>query len=210
MTEDNKDSKDSKSDNTDLENNTLVWSKDVDTILAKWCDEAKCYEWMHAESYDKYNKIARQILLSLNILTALAGIGNVVTGSFNFNDFQTAWLFGSITIIISSVNFIQDKFSFQQRAEKHLRLSTNWCIIKNKIEEIVYLPYHERRDCKTFMKIIKTDINQNILDGNNLIPEDIKDACLSKFKDISNFNIPDICGQIEHTAIYIGYQPLTN
>ena len=132
MTED---TKDSKSENTDIENSTLTWSKDIDTILAKWCDEAKCYEWMHAESYDKYNKISRQILLSLNILTALTGIGNVITGSINTKDFQTAWLFGSITIIISSINFIQDKFNFQQRSEKHKRLSTNWCILKNKIEE---------------------------------------------------------------------------
>ena len=198
------DDKSTNNDNNDLENTNLVWSKNVDNMLARWCDEAKCYEWMHSEAYDKYSKLSRRFLLVLNILSALSGISNVISGNFNIDGFQLAWIFGSITILISSINFLQDKLGYQQKADMHLRLSTNWCIIKNKIEEIVYLPYTARRDCRTFLKMIKTDINQNILDGNNLIPDEIKELCYTKFKDVPHFNIPDICGQVEHTKIYIG------
>lgn len=208
---DNKDNKDTK-DNQELENNNLVWSKNIDSLLAKWCDEAKCYEWMHSEAYDKFYHLSRKFLLMVNILSALSGISNVVAGNISYNGFQISWLFGSITIIISTINFLQDKLGYQQKAETHQRLSNNWCIIKNKIEEIIYLPYNSRKDCKTFLKMIKTDINQNILDGNSLIPDEIKEKCHEKFNNIPNFDIPDICGKVEHTKIYMGeeYNKLYN
>lgn len=187
----------------ELENNNLVWNKNIDSLLAKWCDEAKCYEWMHSEAYDKFYHLSRKFLLIVNILSALSGISNVVAGNISYNGFQISWLFGSITIVISTINFLQDKLGYQQKAETHQRLSNTWCIIKNKIEEIIYLPYNSRKDCKTFLKMIKTDINQNILDGNSLIPDEIKEHCNIKFNNIPNFNIPDICGNVEHTKIYM-------
>ena len=27
------------------------WNHGVEMMLAGWCDEAKCFEWMHTESY---------------------------------------------------------------------------------------------------------------------------------------------------------------
>ena len=68
---------------------------------------------------------------------------------------------------------------------------------------MLMLPPSARRDCKTFIKMIKTDINQASFDGNSLIPQKIKDECYDKFKNIQNFDIPDICGQIEHTQVYM-------
>ena len=52
------------------------------------------------------------------------------------------------------------------------------------------------------MRYIKNDINQASLNGNNLIPKYIRDACFAKFNSIPNFDIPDICGQLEHTKVY--------
>ena len=77
-----------------------------------------------------------------------------------------------------------------------------WALIISKIEEMICLPYNARRDCKTFLKMIKADINQVSLDGNSLIPEKIRDECFEKFKDIENFKIPEICGKMSHTVIF--------
>jgi methyltransferase-like protein len=38
---------------------------------------------------------------------------------------------------------------------------------------------------------------------NSSIPKDIRLRCFEKFNIIPNFNVPDICGQIEHTAVYV-------
>jgi hypothetical protein len=56
------------------------------------------------------------------------------------------------------------------------------------------------------MKYIKTDINQAKLEGNSLLPESIRIACYEKFKTIKDFDIPDICGQMEHTSGFTSLQ----
>jgi len=107
---------------------------------------------------------------------------------------------------------LQDKLGYQQASLNHNKFANQWGIIRNKIEEIVSLPISARRDCKTFLRYIKADINQASIDGNSLIPKSIRISCYDKFKNIPNFDIPDICGNMEHTKVFISvpsnYQPL--
>lgn len=192
-----------KDSNNDSENNVMTWNPSIDRLLANWCDQSKCFEWMHSEAYDISFKKARKFMISINLLTALSGLSNIIAGGYNINGFQIAWLFGGLSILVSSLNMLQDKLGYQQNSELHRRLSSSWGLIRSKIEEMLMLPPSARRDCKTFIKMIKIDINQASSDGNALIPEKIKDACYEKFKNIPNFNIPDICGQMEHTQVYL-------
>jgi hypothetical protein len=157
---------------------------------------------MHSESYLLDVKKARNFLISINLLTALTGVSNIITGSYNINGFQVSWIFGGVSIIVSSLNVLQDKLGYQQRADLHKRLANQWSMITYKIEEIIILPYSSRQDCKAFLKFIKKDINQASLEGSGSISHNIINKCYEKFKNIFNFNIPDICGQIEHTKIY--------
>jgi hypothetical protein len=160
---------------------------------------------MHAESFDINYRSARRFMISINVLTAIAGLSNVIAGNLTIpnSNFQVSWIFGGISIGVSTLNMLQDKLGYQQNSELHRRLSSSWGLIRSKIEEMLMLPPTARRDCKTFIKMIKIDINQASSDGNALIPEKIKDACYEKFKNIPNFNIPDICGQMEHTQVYL-------
>jgi hypothetical protein len=84
-----------------------------------------------------------------------------------------------------------------------MKLASDWGRIKGKIEEALSIPYSGRKDCKSFMRYIREEIVNASTDGNSLIPEYIRKACYEKFKDIDNFEIPDICGKVEHTKIYI-------
>jgi hypothetical protein len=186
----------------DLESNNLTWNSNIDNLLAKWCDESKCYGWMHSESYSIDFRKSRNFLISINLLTALTGVSNIITGSYSVNGFQISWMFGGISIIVSSLNVLQDKLGYQQQAELHKRLANQWSMITYKIEEIIILPYTARQDCKTFLKFIKKDINKALLEGASSISNNIINKCFEKFKNIPNFNIPDICGQMEHTHIY--------
>ena len=142
-------------------------------------------------------------MVTINTLTAAAGISNMVTGGFNYNGFQIAWLFGGISIVASTLNLLQDKLGYQASSQLHKKLASDWAIIRNKIEEIVTLPYKGRRDCKTFLRYVKADINNATISGSSIIPKEIRDACYEKFKGIEGFDIPDICGQVEHTRVYI-------
>lgn len=179
---------------------SVQWTPEIDRLLAKWCDHAKCYEWMHAEAFSEFERRARIFMVSINCLTAVSGVSNVIAGGYSFGGFQVAWIFGGISIFVSTLNILQDKLGYAARSILHQRLATDWATIRAEIEEVITVPYGGRKDCKTFLKFIKADINaaQKAI----MIPETIRDACLEKFKAIEGFDIPDICGQMEHTEPY--------
>ena len=208
MTNDDKNSNDHIDDS-----DGLLWDSSVDNLLASWCDNAKCFEWMHTESHSISSRKAKKFMISINLLTAFAGLSNVIAGSYNIDGFQISWIFGSISILVSTLNMLQDKLGYQQATLNHSKFANQWCVIRNKIEEVVSLPVSARRDCKTFLKYIKADINQASIDGNSLIPKEIRIACYEKFKNIANFDIPDICGNMEHTKVFVNtsnYELLKN
>jgi hypothetical protein len=179
----------------------VAWSPSIDRLLAKWCDHAKCYEWMHAEAFSLYDRRARTFMISINCLTAVSGVSNVIAGGITLGGFQFAWVFGGISIFVSTLNILQDKLGYATRAAQHQGLASDWASIRSEIEEVITIPYGGRKDCKTFLKFIKNDIN--LAQKATLIPEAIRDACLEKFKAIDGFDIPDVCGQMEHTEIYL-------
>ena len=87
----------------------LNWNPSIDTLLASWCDNAKCFEWMHTEAYSLSSKKTKIFMISINLLTALSGLSNVIVGGYTINGFQISWVFGGISILVSSLNMLQDK-----------------------------------------------------------------------------------------------------
>jgi hypothetical protein len=181
----------------------LDWSKEIDTLLASWCDNAKCFEWMHTDAYTVYEKRSKVFMITINCLTALSGVSNIIAGGYNINGFQVAWIFGGISVAASTLSMLQDKLGYQVSSQVHKTLASNWASIRLKIEEIITLPYSGRRDCKTFLRYIKADINKATMDGSSIIPKEIREACFKKFNSIPDFDIPDVCGHMEHTKIYV-------
>jgi len=78
-----------------------------------------------------------------------------------------------------------------------------WGVIRRKIEEEVSVPPESRKECGTFLKFLRQDINKVSMDGSAKIPEYIRDQCFEKFSKIPDFELPDICGQMSHTKVYV-------
>jgi hypothetical protein len=76
------------------------------------------------------------IILS-NCLTAFSGITNVIVGGYDYRGFQLAWIFGGISILISTLNILQDKLGFAQNGSTHKRLANSWAVLISKIEEVI-------------------------------------------------------------------------
>ena len=188
----------------ETDTSVLGWSSEIDDLLATWCDKAKCFEWMHTEAFAVFDRRSKQFMITINCLTAISGVSNVIAGGFAVSGFQLAWIFGGISIAASTLNILQDKLGYQSSSQLHKKLAGDWCTIKGKLEEVITIPYSARKDCKAFMRFIRDDIGKAAHDGNSLIPEGIRDACYEKFKDLPGFHIPDICGQMEHTKVYVG------
>jgi hypothetical protein len=180
----------------------IPWDPSIENMLAKWCDEAKCFEWMHSEAHNEYDVKAKGLVIASNIVTAVAGLSNVIAGGYEINGFQLAWVFGSLSIVISILNMIQEKMAYSTMAAYCRQYSTTWGIIRRKIEEELALPSSSRKNCGTFLQSIRQDTNQVSLAGNGLLPVGIKKACFQKFNKVPNFEVPEICGELSHTSIY--------
>jgi hypothetical protein len=179
------------------------WTISVERMLVRWCDQAKCFEWMHTETYQYCDVRSKAIMIASNVLTAIAGLSNVIAGGSTIGGFQLGWAFGSLSILVSIANMLQEKLAYTTKATEHRQYSIQWGTVRRKIDEELSIPPESRKDCGTFLKYLRQDINQVSMDGNVKIPEFIRDACNEKFSKIPDFDIPDICGQIEHTQGYI-------
>ena len=180
----------------------VAWDSKIDTLLAKWCDTAKCYEWMHSESHTICERKSQMFLISINSLTAISGVANTIVGGLTVNGIQCAWIFGGISIFVSTLNMLQDKLGYGQNAVIHKKLISQWASIRMKIEEILSIPYTARKDCKSILHLLRSDLRDAEREGTGLIGKDVRDACFNHFKNIEGFDIPDICGQVAHTKIY--------
>jgi hypothetical protein len=190
---------------TDSENTSgsIGWDESLDIMLSKWCDEAKCFEWMHSEAYSYYDKRARIINISTNILISVSGLSNIIAGGTAVNGFQLSWVFGTLSIVISIANMLQEKLAYTSKASEHIHYSAQWDSIRRRIEEVISMPPEARKDCRTFLKYLRQDINAVSVGKNMMIPDFIRIACHDKFNMIVNFDIPDICGKMEHTRPYM-------
>jgi hypothetical protein len=183
--------------------NGVKWTRSVETMLARWCDQAKCFEWMHTQAFSMYDIRARIIMISSIVLTAVSGLSNVIAGGYTWNGVSLSYVFGSLSIFVSITNMLQEKLAYGTSAIEHRQYSNSWGIIRRKIEEELSIPPESRKECGTFLNFLRQDINKVSIDGNAKIPEFIMDQCYEKFSKIKDFDLPDICGHVEHTKVYV-------
>jgi hypothetical protein len=181
----------------------LEWTVQIEKLLASWCDHAKCFVWMHSRAHDEAERTVRWYLWTFHILSTIAGLSNIITGDITIANFKIAWFFGGLTILLTSLSLLQEKLGLTERVINHRKLALQALVIKMKLEEILSMPRDARGDCKTFMKYIKSDINHSMIEKNAAIPHHIRDACLAEFSKKTDFDIPDVCGQVEHTVVYV-------
>lgn len=193
---------------TDDKNNNLnsnvQWTKSIDEMLANWCDQAKSFAWMNTEAYARYNKLSVGMSIFVNASIALSGIANLVVGSSitQGSVIPPSTILGCVNIVVSIISMLQDKFDWLTMSNNFHIASVKWTEIIMKIEEQLAIPQSNRKDCGTFLKYIKSDIN-SVSSTNFLIPKDIREKCFEKFSKIDSFDLPDICGQVEHTSYYV-------
>ena len=180
----------------------LQWTPSIETMLANWCDNAKCFEWMHNEAHSRYHKRATIMSISANIAVSLSGVANLIVGGLNPDAINPPIIFGCISIGLGIINMLQDKLDWLTMSNNFKFAAQQWSIIIRNIEEQLAVPPATRKHCSTFLKYIKQQLF-NVSIYNQSIPKHIRDECVKKFSTIPNFDIPDICGQIEHTTIYV-------
>lgn len=182
----------------------LQWSPSIDTMLANWCDQSKSFEWMNTEAYSRYSVRSTAMSITVNISIALSGVANLIVGTAQLSStaVPSSTILGCVSIAISIISMLEDKFDWITMANNFKQASIQWSNVSRKLEEQLAVPPTGRKDCGTFLKYIKQDMT-TVSATNYMIPKDIRVKCMEKFGKIPNFDIPDICGQVEHTSVYI-------
>ena len=183
----------------------LQWTSSIDHMLANWCDQSKSFEWMNTEAYSRYSVRSTAMSITVNISIALSGVANLIVGTAQLSDTAVppSTILGCVSIAISIISMLEDKFDWITMANNFKQASVQWSNVSRKLEEQLAVPPGGRKDCGTFLKYIRQDINQVSQDGSAKIPQHIRLACFDRFSKIQDFELPDICGEMEHTAIYI-------
>ena len=181
----------------------LHWEPSIDRMLANWCDQSKSFEWMNTEAYSRYSVRSTSMSIAVNVAIALSGVANLIVGSVQIINTAVppSTILGCISIGISIVSMLENKFDWITMANNFRQASIQWSNVTRKLEEQLAVPPSGRKDCSTFLKYIKQDINA-VSATNYMIPKDIRVKCNEKFGTIPNFDVPDICGQLEHTSVY--------
>ena len=169
----------------------LQWTPQIDRMLANWCDQAKSFNWMHTHAYSRYSKLSKAMNIGTNIAISLVGVVNLALASSQIEAMTTAMVTGSVSVGIGIIKMIQEQFNWTSLASDYKHSATKWDHISRKIQEQVVLPYAGRKDCGTFLKYIKQDINE-ASDTNTILPKDIRNKCNDKFGKIPDFDVPDI------------------
>ena len=186
-----------------LEKDSIRWNRAEEEMVANWCDQSKCFNWMNTEAYSRYSIRAIVMSITTNTIISLSGIANLIVGGgiIPIDESKISLIFGCVSISVGIVNMIQDKLNWNVLANNFKQSAGRWGIITRKIQEILSMPRSCRGDCGAFLKYIKQDIS-DASDTNSMIPKDIREMCNEKFGAIKDFDIPDICGQLEHTIYY--------
>lgn len=182
----------------------LQWTPSIDRMLANWCDQAKSFEWMNTEAYSRYSVRSMSMSITVNVAIALSGVANLIVGTAQLSNTPVppSTILGCVSIAISIISMLEDKFDWITMANNFKQASVQWSNVSRKLEEQLAVPPGGRKDCSTFLKYIKQDIT-TVSATNYMIPKDIRTKCMEKFGKIPNFDVPDICGQVEHTSVYV-------
>lgn len=177
----------------------IQWNSSIEKLLIKWCDNAKCYAWMHEKASEYYDIRNTILIIVTSIIGFVGGGSNIIIGSVSTNS-KIALIFGIISIFSGVISIIQNKLAYNSLSTKCCQFHSQWIFIKTNIEEELSISRKYRQKCSVFLSSMKKLINKSEAEGNYLIPEKIKMKCFNLFTS-SNIDVPDTCGQMEHTIV---------
>ncbi len=182
------------------------WRKEQEELMADWADIAACYRWLHARTEKRYSSYNMGITIPVIILSTLTGTANFGMGSFFGTDTkgaQTATLaVGGISLIAGLLTTLNNFLRFAQQSESNRVASISWGKFQRLLAIELAIAPTERMDARDFLKVCRNELDR-LIEQSPLVPDPIIEDFQRKFGTIKNLRKPDICGDIQHTHIYI-------
>lgn len=196
------DEKEVKDDDSDYNLKNLEWTDNLESLLAKWSDEALSYAWLHVKSESKFRKLNYAFTIPIVVLSTLTGsitlaMGNIVPPAYsNYGQLAT----GALSIFTGILGTLLNFFKYAQISESHRNVSVQWHKFYRNLKTELALDRNCRKVASVFYITAKNEMDR-LLDSSPNIPGDI----IQKYYDRNeNVELPDIIGTLHRTRIYRG------
>ncbi len=182
------------------------WAREQEELMADWSDIAACYRWLHDRTNKRYARYNMGFTMPVIILSTLTGTANFGLGSF-FGDDESAQkkatlAIGGASLLAGILATINNYLKFAQESEANRVASIAWGKFQRLLAIELAISPEERIDAQDFLKMCRNELDR-LIEQSPCIPDKIIEDFSAKFGRIKNLRKPDICGQIEHTHIYI-------
>ncbi len=182
------------------------WARQQEELMADWADIAACYRWLHDRTSKRYARYNMGFTMPVILLSTLTGTANFGLGSFFGNDEvaqKRATLgIGGASLLAGILATINNYLKFAQESEANRVASIAWGKFQRLLAIELAISPDERMDAQDFLKMCRNELDR-LIEQSPSIPDKIIEDFSAKFGRIKNLRKPDICGQIEHTHIYI-------
>lgn len=182
------------------------WARQQEELMADWADIAACYRWLHDRTSKRYATYNMGFTMPVILLSTLTGTANFGLGSFFGNDEAGArkatLAIGGASILAGILATLNNYLKFAQESEANRVASIAWGKFQRLLAIELAISPDERMDAQDFLKMCRNELDR-LIEQSPSIPDKIIEDFSVKFGRIKNLRKPEICGQIEHTHIYI-------
>ena len=182
------------------------WAREQEELMADWADIAACYRWLHSRSEKKYNRYNMGMTIPVIILSTLTGTANFGMGSLFGNDTTNAknatLAVGGISLIAGLLTTLNNFLRFAQQSESNRVASISWGKFQRLLAIELAIAPNDRIVAQDFLKMCRNELDR-LIEQSPQVPDSILEEFQKKFGAVKNLRKPDICGDIQHTHIYI-------
>ena len=182
------------------------WQREQEELMADWSDIAACYRWLHSRSEKKYNRYNMGMTIPVIILSTLTGTANFGMGSLFGDDTKGAknatLAVGGISLIAGLLTTLNNFLRFAQQSESNRVASISWGKFQRLLAIELAIAPIDRTVAQDFLKMCRNELDR-LIEQSPQVPDSILEEFQKKFGAVKNLRKPDICGDIQHTHIYI-------